>query len=56
MSPVPEEIKNLPKEARHTAWEIRGGPVPPLFKLGPPQLDFRGPQWATKLTTTCLVW
>ena len=31
-------------------------PWPPLFKLGPPQLDFHGPQWATTLTTTCLVW
>ena len=22
-------------------------PGAPLFKLGPPQLDFHGPQWAT---------
>ena len=31
-------------------------PGAPLFKLRPPQLDFHGPQWATTLTTTCLVW
>ena len=39
---------------RNSGWPR--GPGPPLFKLGPPQLDFHGPQWATTLTTTCLVW
>ena len=39
---------------RNSPWPCGQGP--PLFKLGPPQLDFHGPQWATTLTTTCLMW
>ena len=39
---------------RNSPWPRGQGP--PLFKLGPPQLDFHGPQWATTLTTTCLMW
>ena len=30
-------------------------PRAPPFKLWLPELDFHGPQWATTLTTTCLV-
>ena len=50
-----ENKQSVPvNSVRNSPWPRGQGPR--LFKLGPPQLDFHGPQWATTLTTTCLMW